>query len=115
MSLALYMDHHLHVAITAGLRQRGVDVLTAFEDSSHALADDLLLERATRLGRVLVTKDDDLLVITHHWLRAGRDFAGLVFSRHGDLAVGAAVSDLEIIAKVMDPTEMFNRVLFIPL
>ena len=37
MSVALYMDEHVHRAITVGLRLRGVDVLTAQEDDEQAL------------------------------------------------------------------------------
>jgi hypothetical protein len=32
MAVALYMDHQVERAITSGLRLRGVDVLTAYED-----------------------------------------------------------------------------------
>jgi hypothetical protein len=54
MPLALYMDQHIPRAITTGLRQRGLDMLTAHEDGADQFPDDLLLERATALGRVLV-------------------------------------------------------------
>lgn len=37
MSVAIYMDEHVHRAITVGLRLRGVDVLTAQEDDEQAL------------------------------------------------------------------------------
>jgi hypothetical protein len=39
MSIAFYMDHHVPRAITVGLRLRGVDVLTAYEDGQSELAD----------------------------------------------------------------------------
>ena len=58
--VSLYMDHHVPSAITAGLRKRGVDVLTAEEDGSARLDDDPLLDRATSLGRVLFSQDQDL-------------------------------------------------------
>jgi hypothetical protein len=32
MALTLYMDQHVPKAITVGLRLRGVDVVTAYED-----------------------------------------------------------------------------------
>ena len=48
MSLRLYMDHHVPRAITAGLRLRGEDVLTAAEDGSALFADP-----ADLLGQVL--------------------------------------------------------------
>ena len=34
MSLRLYMDHHVPFSVTEGLRQRGIDVLTAYEDNA---------------------------------------------------------------------------------
>lgn len=39
MALALYLDHNVPRAIASGLRQRGVDVLTAREDGAHELSD----------------------------------------------------------------------------
>lgn len=59
MTLKLYMDHHVPRAITLGLRLRQVDVLTAYEDHTHEIADPDLLDRATSLKRVLFSQDDD--------------------------------------------------------
>ncbi len=61
MSVKLYMDVHVRRAVTEGLRLRGVDVLTAQEDGAGNFEDLKLLDRATELGRVLFTQDDDLL------------------------------------------------------
>lgn len=61
MSISLYMDVHVRRAVTEGLRLRGVDVLTAQADGADGFADPELLDRATELGRVLFTQDDDLL------------------------------------------------------
>ncbi|GAB4296265.1 MAG: hypothetical protein Fur0025_33790 [Oscillatoriaceae cyanobacterium] len=55
MSLALYMDEHIHLAITVGLQFRGVDVLTVQNDGRTGTPDPILLERATELGRVIFT------------------------------------------------------------
>ena len=54
------MDHHVDIAITVGLRRRGVDVLTCQDDGTTTWDDDRLLDRATQLGRVLFSQDDDL-------------------------------------------------------
>jgi predicted nuclease of predicted toxin-antitoxin system len=61
MAIAFYVDHHVPRAITVGLRLRGVDVLTAYEDGASELDDPELLDRAGELERVLFTQDDDLL------------------------------------------------------
>ncbi len=59
--LAIYMDHHIPRSITDGLRLRGVDVITAYEDGSSDMDDSALLDRAGELGHILFTQDDDLM------------------------------------------------------
>ena len=108
--LVLYMDHHVPSAITAGLRKRGVDVLTAEEDGSAMLDDGPLLDRATALGRVLFSQDEDLLAIAHQRLQSGQEFAGVVYAHQLAISIGRAVRDLELIAKALDPGELRNKV-----
>lgn len=115
MSVALYMDHHVPSAITEELRKRDVDVLTAEEDGRAELDDELLLARATQLGRVFFSRDRYLLDITAHWLRDGRNFSGLVYAHQLQVTIGIAVKDLEVIAKVADLKDMDNCVLRLPL
>jgi hypothetical protein len=114
VSLPLYMDHHVPMAITQGLRLRGVDVLTAHEDGAATWDDEQILERATQLGRTLFSQDEDLLAIAHQWLNTGRDSAGLVYAHQLNITIGQAVANLELIAKAMDPQDMRNRIEFIP-
>jgi predicted nuclease of predicted toxin-antitoxin system len=61
MSLGLYMDVHVPLPITRGLRRRGVDVLTAQQDGTTRLLDPELLDRAAALGRMLFSQDEDLI------------------------------------------------------
>jgi len=61
VTVALYMDEHVHRAITTGLRLRGVDVLTAQDDGRRQVPDEVLLDRSSDLRRVLFSQDDDLL------------------------------------------------------
>ena len=112
--LAFLMDHHIHSAITDGLRRRGIDVLTVFEDGRSEAHDDELLQRATFLQRIFVSQDQDLLRITAAWQRAGREFAGVAFGIQADLDIGGTIEYLELIAHAMTPEEMRNRVEYIP-
>ena len=79
MSIRLYFDHNVNRAVVQGLRLNGLDVLTAFEDGAHQLSDPELLDRATALGRVLVSSDVDLVVEARRRQRAGVTFAGVLF------------------------------------
>jgi hypothetical protein len=109
------MDHHVDVAITRGLRLRGVTVLTAEEDGTKQLADPLLLDRAMALGYVLFTQDVDLLAEAARRQAVGEVFAGVVFARQQIVSIGQCVQDLESMAKVYDPVDMMNRVEYLPL
>jgi hypothetical protein len=115
MSLALYMDVHVPYPVTAALLSRGIDVLTAQWDHAERWADSDLLDRATSLGRVLVSQDVDLLAEAALRQRTGGDFAGLIFASQGSLSIGRFIADLEILAKVIEPIEMVNHVEYLPL
>jgi hypothetical protein len=109
------MDHHVDAAITEGLRLRGIDVLTSRDDGTDTWDDEQLPERATALGRVLFSQDDDLLAIAGRRQRAGQPFGGLVYGHQLDLPIGRAVRDLELIAQVYDPDDLRDRVEYPPL
>jgi len=74
------MDQHVPRALTEGLRLRGVDVMTAYEDGASQMEDSELLDRATELGRVLFTQDDDLLVEAAVRQRKGNPFRGVIYA-----------------------------------
>jgi len=92
MSLGLYMDVHVPRPITRGLRRRGVEVLTAREDDASRLTDPDLLDRATALGRLLFSQDEDLLVEAVRRQRTGQPVATVVFARQCDLAIGRCIA-----------------------
>jgi hypothetical protein len=113
--IKIYMDVHINMAITRGLRKRAVDVLTAQEDRADTLSDPELLDRATLLDRALFTHDVDFLIEATRRQGAGQTFAGVIFARHGAIGIGVCIDELELIAKAEDPTNLANRVTFIPL
>jgi len=109
------MDHQVPLAITRGLRRRGVTVLTAEEDGTQQLADPLLLDRALTLGHVLFTQDVDFLAEAARRQAAGEAFAGVVFAKQRFVSIGQCVQDLELMAKALEPADMMNRVVYLPL
>jgi predicted nuclease of predicted toxin-antitoxin system len=115
MSPALYMDHHVPRAITQGLRARGVDILTAYEDGSDQMSDPALLDRAAHLERVMVTQDQDLLVEAAKRQGAGTFFRGVICIRQTPINIGDCIRDLEIITKIGKPEDLFNLVEYLPL
>lgn len=115
MTIAFYMDVHVPRAITIGLRERGVDVLTSQEDETAEWEDHDLLDRSTELERVMFTRDHDFLGEARQRQQAGIEFSGVVFAEQLDVNIGTCVNDLELIAKCCEPQELFNSVLYLPL
>jgi hypothetical protein len=115
MSITLYMDQHVPRAITVGLRLREVDVLTPWEDGASTFTDPDLLDRATALGRVLFSLDDDLLVEATRRQAVGRHFGGVVYAHQLRVSIGKCIDDLAIIAAIAEREDLDNNVLCLPL
>lgn len=109
------MDVHVPFAMTIELQLRGVDVLTAQEDGAAQLEDSKLLDRASNLGRVLVTQDADFLIEAARRQENALRFAGIIYAPQLDITIGQCVRDLELIARAPDPEDWFNWVEFLPL
>lgn len=90
-------------------------MLTAYEDGRAEADDETILDRATALGRVVFSQDEDFLAIAAQWQRVARPFAGVIFGSQESLTIGQAIEYLELIAKVSGPEQLRNSVQFIPL
>ncbi|NLF67981.1 MAG: DUF5615 family PIN-like protein [Candidatus Anammoximicrobium sp.] len=109
------MDPHVPAAVTRGLRRRGIDVLTTEEDQAADWDDEEILARATGLGRIVFTQDDDFLSIGRRGQVSGREFSEILYAHQLRITVGQAIADLALVAKIMTPEEMKNRIEFLPL
>ena len=115
MSVRLYFDVHVRLAIVTGLRLRGVDVIRAQEDEASELKDPLLLDRAGKLGRLLFTQDKDLLKEAARRQLVGETFSGVVYAHQLDVSISRCINDLEVIAKDSELEEWMGRVEYLPL
>jgi len=115
VSVGLYMDVHVPAAITRGLLLRGVDVLTAQLDETTRLDDPDLLDRATRLGRVLFSQDEDLLAEATKRQRSGVLFGGVIYAHQLHTTIGRAIQDLQILADAGTTQDFANRIQYLPL
>ena len=108
------MDHNVPRALTNGLRSRGVDIVTSFEDGTNEWDDPALLDRAAELGRVLFTRDYNLLQEATERQRSEIHFGGVIYAHQLRISIGDCVRNLEIIAKAGDPDDLANQVQFLP-
>jgi hypothetical protein len=93
---------------------RGVDVMTAQFDGTTELEDPDLLDRATELGRVLISQDEDLLAEATRRQRGGQFFGGVIYAHQLGITIGRAINDLEILAQAGTAKDFANRVEYLP-
>jgi len=109
------MDEHVASAITRGLRQRGVDILTVQDDQREGEDDPELLDRATKLGRVLFTRDTDFLKEASRRLAGGEPFGGVIYAHQTRVSIGECISDLELLAMACELIEFADHVQYLPI
>lgn len=113
--VGLYMDENVHGAISKELQRRELDVVLAEQDNHGATDDNLVLNRAGELHRLLFTQDIDLLIIARARQLSGQEFAGVIYAQQGRVSIGTCIEDLAIIAELGEREEFAGKVTFLPL
>lgn len=90
-------------------------MFTAQEDGLRNTPDNVLLDRATALGRVMFSLDTDLLREAKQRQKLNLPFPGVVFARQRKIDIGHCIRDLELIAKAVEPEDLANKVQYLPL
>ena len=104
--IRFYFDQHVPGAVTVGLRQRGIEVLTAQEADRCGLPDSDQLGFATAEERVVVTFDTDYLELH----RSGAEHAGIVWSPATKHAIGPFIQMLLLVHGLLDRDSMRSHV-----
>lgn len=115
MTVRLLADVHVRGPIVEALRANGVDVSTAHEEGLRESSDADILDRATALGRLIVTEDADFLRETNDRLRAGHTFASVLYIRQKASGDAACIQGLLFFVSAAEPDDLVNHVFRIPL
>jgi hypothetical protein len=67
------------------------------------------------LGRVLFSQDADLLREAARRQRSGISFSGVIYAHQLNVTDRQCIEDLEILAKLYEPTDIADRVVYLPL
>jgi hypothetical protein len=109
--LPAYADENVKSAVVHGLRQRGMDIVTAQERGQRQTDDETLLATATSEDRLLLTNDTDFLRIHAEWLATGRGHAGIVYWPQ-ERPVGEAITRIHQYALLTSPDDAISVVKF---
>jgi hypothetical protein len=101
-----FFDQHIPGAIVTGLRQHGIDVLTAWDAGRCGYSDAEQLEFAAAEDRVLVTFDPDYLALHN----GGSLHAGIAWCPATKYVIGKLLQLLVLLHGVSDQQALKNRV-----
>ena len=115
--LRLLADEDFHSAITRGLLRMRSDLdLVRIQDVGLARAEDPeILAWAATEGRLVLTHDAETLIgFIYERVAAGLRMPGIVEMRQ-ELAIGAAIEDILLLAEGSRDGEWKGQVLYLPL
>jgi predicted nuclease of predicted toxin-antitoxin system len=113
LGLPLYADECVDARIVAGLRRRGADILTAADAGLLGQADERHLERAQALGRVILSGDQDFLLIAHRCASRAIPFPGLIFIQPKS-AVGEVIRAVVLLTDLLSSKDMAGWIEWVP-
>ena len=107
--IRFHLDEHVHPAIAAGLRHRGIDVTTTVDAGLSGAADENQLAFARTEDRVIVTHDDDFLALHAR----GVSHAGIAYCHQQSHSTGDLLRTLLLLYECLTAEEMQGRVEFL--
>lgn len=113
--IRLYMDENVQAAVSFALVSRGVDVLTAQDDGLGGFDDHTVFMRANELGRVLFSRDRDMVIEAARYQKNGTEFTGVIYARQGLVSLSNCITDLEVFALAGTPEDAANTIFYLPL
>ena len=106
--IRFYADEQVPRAVSEGLRQRGIDVLTVQDAGMRGASDDEQLAFALAGRRVIITHDTDFLRLA----AKARGHAGIVYA-HQERPVGQIIRGLLLIFHTLSADDMAGAVEFL--
>ena len=103
--IRFYIDENLSPEIFTQLRMHGVDVIRG----PLGADDPVHLERATGMGRVVCTADDDFIKLAAQ----GIEHAGIIWGEQADHSIGDWVRYLRLVHAAQSAEEMTNTINYV--
>lgn len=104
-----HLDESVRTAIAVGLRSHGVDVSTTVEAGLLGAADEDHIAHALTEGRVIVTHDDDFLVLAS----SGIEHSGICYCHQQQHPIGRLLQILLVVHECCTREEMRGYVEFL--
>ena len=104
--IRFHLDENVDPDVASALRRHGIDVTTTVEAGLRMSDDETQWAYAQGQGRVVVTHDDDFLVMASQ----SREHSGIAYCRPRRRSIGEIIETLRLIYEVLSPEEMRDKV-----
>jgi predicted nuclease of predicted toxin-antitoxin system len=94
LDFPLLTDENIAPDVVTGLRARGLDLRTAWDEQVIGRPDVEILELASAQGRVVVTHD---LAFGRTAIRAGTSFVGIIYLRPGHISAEFVLEIVDVL------------------
>lgn len=107
--IRFHLDEHIDSNIARGLHRYGIDVTTTVDAGLRTKSDELHFAFIRFEQRVIVTHDDDFLIMASDTT----DYPGIVYCPPNSRSIGEIIRSLILIYEVYRPEEMIGRIEYI--
>lgn len=113
MALRLYVDECVDARVVSGLRRRGLDIVSAAEVGLLGHSDEEHLQKARALDRVILSRDQDFLILAHRCASEAIPFPGLIFIQTKG-TVGEVIRSVTLLAELLSPENIAGWIEWVP-
>ena len=111
--LKVYADEHVIAPLVEALRKRGMDVVTVQERGREGADDAALLAEAFHEQRIMLTNDQDFLVLAAQHAARGNAFAPIFFWPQQQRQIGELIRRIIRAASQQEYAKVCSQVFFL--
>ena len=111
--ISIYTDESVDIAITEGLKRRGVNACSARDTGNLGLTDEEQLIYAGKERAAVFTHDTDFLRIAARGMEEGRTHHGIIYCHQKSYPIGECVRRLRVLTSVLTSKDMINHIEFL--
>ena len=104
MLLRFHCDENINSRLITGLLRQGIDVTSTKQAGLLRHPDESQLAYICRVGRVLITHDQDFLVLD------GQSHPGIYYCKQTAMSIGEMIEFSYLAALTTTPDQIMNRV-----
>ena len=111
--IRIYTDESVDIAVTRGLRRRGIEAFSARDTENLGLTDEQQLLFACGRKAVIFTHDADFLRLAAKWIERKKTHHGVIYCHQTDRTIGESIRRLRLLATILTAEDMIDHIEFL--